>query len=107
MDQLRADNNQVWIHNSELHGEFFCQLSRTLPYLLSTDKSRALEMENVELRRNIVALKTELYVYKGATKTQHPNALNGQGKEGKRSRDVAGSEFQVTLSEISPAKKKV
>lgn len=63
-------------------------------------------MENVELRRNNEALKTELYVYKGATKTQHPKALNEQGKEGKRSRDVAGSKFQVNLSEISPAKKR-
>ncbi|KFY30957.1 hypothetical protein V493_01523 [Pseudogymnoascus sp. VKM F-4281 (FW-2241)] len=75
MDQLCAENKQVWRHNSEL-----------------LNKLKRLEMENIELRRNIEAPKSELN--KATTNTQQPKAVsNVKGKEGKRSRDGAGSEL--------------
>mgnify|MGYP001589096676 CR=1 FL=1 len=81
--------------------------SRTLIYLLPTDRWRALETGNTELRRDNEALKTELYVYKGATKTQHLEALhNAEGKGGRKIRDVAGSELQISLSGTGPARKR-
>lgn len=46
MDQLRADNKQVWIHNSELHGGFlFNCLERSQTYFLQTN----LELWNLKI----------------------------------------------------------
>ncbi|KFZ00048.1 hypothetical protein V500_01199, partial [Pseudogymnoascus sp. VKM F-4518 (FW-2643)] len=88
MDQLCADNNQLWTRNTELN-----------------DKWRVLEMENVELRRDNEALRTDLYVYKGVTRSQRSEAPPNEANGGKRSGGVARSELQY-LSETSPAKKK-
>lgn len=75
-----------------------------LLYLLPTDKLKALEMKNIELRRNIEALKSELY---DSTKTQHPEDLStDDGHKGKRNRDVSGSDLQAHVRETSPAEKR-
>ncbi|KFZ14242.1 hypothetical protein V501_03343 [Pseudogymnoascus sp. VKM F-4519 (FW-2642)] len=88
MDQLRAGNSQLWKHNTEIN-----------------DKWRASELEISELRKKNEALKTELYVYKGVTRSHHSEALSNDGNGGKRSGGVARSELQY-LSETSPAKKR-
>jgi hypothetical protein len=63
-----------WTLVLELKGKIFFNLERFHSY-----KSRALEMENIGLRRNTEALKSELYVYKGVTRSHHSEALSNDG----------------------------
>ncbi|KFZ25404.1 hypothetical protein V502_00108 [Pseudogymnoascus sp. VKM F-4520 (FW-2644)] len=89
MDVLSADYNQLLTHNTVLN-----------------DKWRASDIENSELRKKNEALKTELYVYKGVTRSHRSKALSNDGNGGKRDRDVAESELHVNVTATGAAKKR-
>ncbi|KFY30951.1 hypothetical protein V493_01525 [Pseudogymnoascus sp. VKM F-4281 (FW-2241)] len=78
MDLLRADYNQLRMHDARLN-----------------DKLRASEFEISELRKKNEALKTIRY-----------KVLSNDGNGGKRDGNMAGSDIHVSVSPTGPAKKK-